>query len=49
MAYWISAIHGPIAGADISKFFKSCFLLQCQKYNLFCALPFFKNLKNQGL
>jgi len=42
----ILAIPGLIA--DISKIFKSCFLLRYQKYNVFYALPFFKNLKNQG-
>ena len=34
---------------DISKIFKSCFLLHYQKYNVFYALPFFKNFKNQDL
>jgi len=34
---------------DISKIFKSCFLLDCQKCNVFYALPFFKNLRNQDL
>jgi len=37
----ISAFHGPIT--DISKIFKSCFLLHYQKYYVFYALPFFKN------
>jgi len=41
----ISAVHGPIA--DISQFFKSCFLLHYQKYNVFDALPFFQKPKNQ--
>jgi len=44
----ISAIHGPIADADISEIFKSCFLLHCQKYNVFHALPFFQKLQNSG-
>jgi len=39
----ISANYGPIT--DISKFLKSCFLLHYQKYNVFYALPFLKNLK----
>ena len=34
---------------DISKTFKSCFLLHYQKYDIFYALPFFQNLKNQAL
>ena len=38
----ISAIHGPIT--DISKIFKSCFLLHYQKY-VFYALPFFQRPK----
>ena len=29
--------------------FESCFLLDYQKYDVFYALPFFKNLKNQEL
>ena len=37
------------ADTDISKIFKSCFLLCYQKYGVFCAVPFFKNLKNQDL
>jgi len=41
-----SAIHGPIA--DISKIFKSFFLLHCEKH-VFYALYFFKNFKNQDL
>jgi len=43
----ISAIHGPIT--DISKIFKSCFLLHYQKCNVFYVLPFFQKLKNQNL
>jgi len=39
-----SAIHGAIADTDISRIFKSCFLLH-QKYNVFYALPFFKASK----
>ena len=39
----ISAVHVLII--SISKIFKSCFLLHYQKYNVFYALPFFKNLK----
>jgi len=35
-----SASHGPIT--NISKIFKSCFLLHYQKYNVVCALPFFQ-------
>jgi len=31
------------ADADISKIFKSVFLLHYQKYDVFYALPFFKN------
>jgi len=42
----ISAIHGPIT--DISKIFKSCFLLHYQNYNVFCALPFFQKLQKSG-
>jgi len=34
----ISAIHGPIADTNICKIFKSCFLIDYQKY----ALPFFQ-------
>jgi len=43
----ISAIHGPIT--DISKIFKSRFLLHYKKYNVSMPYLFFKNLKNQGL
>ena len=39
----VSAIHGPIADTDISKIFKSSFLLHYQKYNVFYALPFFRS------
>ena len=42
----ISVIHGPIA--DISKNFKSCFLLHYQKYNVFYALPFYQKLQKSG-
>jgi len=35
------------ADTDISKIFKSCFLLHYQKY-VFYALPFFQNLKKSG-
>ena len=45
----LSAIHGPILITDISKNFKSYFLLHYQKYDVFYALPFFKNLINQDL
>jgi len=45
----ISAIHGPIADIDVSRIFKSCFLLYYQKCDVFCAISFFKNLKNQDL
>jgi len=45
----MSAIHGPIADTDISKFFKSCFLLCHRKYNVLHAFLFFKNFKNQNL
>ena len=41
----ISVSNGPIA--DISKIFKSCFLLHCQKY-VFYALPFFQKLQKSG-
>jgi len=37
------------ADTDISKIFKSCFLLHYQKYNVFYALPFLQKLKNQDL
>ena len=37
----ISAIHGPIADTDISKIFKSCFLLHYQTYKVFYALRLF--------
>jgi len=51
MAFWadadISAMHEPIT--DISKIFKSWFLLQYQKYNVFDALRFFKNFENHYL
>jgi len=33
------------ADTDISKIFKSCFLVHYQKYDVFYALPFFKTLK----
>ena len=42
----ISAIRGPIT--DISKMFKSCFLLHCQKSNVFYTLPLFKKLPKSG-
>ena len=42
-----SAIHGPIT--DISKILKYCFLLHYQKYNVFYAVLFLKNFKNQDL
>jgi len=45
----ISAKYQPIADTDISKIFKFCFLLHYQKYNVFYALRFFKNFKNQDL
>jgi len=45
----ISAIHGLIPITDISKIFKSCFLLRYQKRDVFYAIPFFENLKNQDL
>jgi len=41
----VLAVHRPIT--DISKIFKSCFLPHYQKYNVFYALPFFKNFKYQ--
>jgi len=44
----ISAIHGPIADTDISKIFKSCYLLHYQKYNVFYALAFFHKLQKSG-
>jgi len=44
-----SAIHEPIPIANISKIFKSYFLLHCQKYDVFYALPSFKSLINQDL
>jgi len=37
------------ANTDISKIFKSCYLLHYQKYNVFYALHFFQKLKNQDL
>jgi len=43
------AFLGPIPITDISKSFKSCFLLHYQKRNVFYALTFFKNFKNQDL
>jgi len=47
--YRISAIHGPIANNQYFRnFFRSCFLLHYQKYNVFCALPFFQNLQKSG-
>jgi len=45
----ILAIQGPILITDISKIFKSCFLLHYQKYYAFYALPFFQNFKNRDL
>jgi len=42
----ISAIHGPIA--NISKIFKSCFLLHYQKCDVFYAIPFSQKLKQSG-
>jgi len=39
---YISAIHWPIPITDISKIFKSYFLLYYQKYDIFYALPFLK-------
>jgi len=43
----LSAIHGPIT--DISKIFKSYFLLHYQKYNILYTLPVFNNFKNLDL
>jgi len=37
------------ADTDISKIFKSWFLLHYQKYDVFYALPFLQNWKNQDL
>jgi len=37
------------ADTDISKIFKSCFLLHYQRYDVFYALPSFQNLNNQDL
>jgi len=37
------------ADTDISKHLKYCFLLHYQKCDVFYALPFFQNLKNQDL
>ena len=37
------------ADTDVSKIFKSCFLLHYRRYDVFYALPFFQNLKNQDL
>jgi len=37
------------ADADISKIFKSCFLVRYEKYGVFYAVPFFKNFKYQDL
>jgi len=45
----ISAIHGQIADTNTPNIFKSCFLLHYQKYNVFYALLFYKNFKNQDL
>jgi len=39
----ILAVHGLIA--DISKILNFGFLLHYQKYDVFCALPFFQKLK----
>jgi len=39
----ISAIHGLIT--NISKIFKSCFVLHYQKYVVFYALPFLQKLQ----
>jgi len=39
---YILAIHGTIA--DISKFFKPCFLLHYPKCNAYYALPFFQKI-----
>jgi len=41
----ISATHELIANTDISTIFNSCFLPHCQKYNVYHALPFFKDIK----
>ena len=43
----ISANYGLIADTDISKIFKSCFLLHDQN-NVFYALPFFEKLQKSG-
>jgi len=43
----LPAIHGLIADADISKNFKSCFLLHYQKY-VFYTVPFFQKLQKSG-
>jgi len=37
----MSANYGPITDTNISKIFKSCFLLHYQKYNVFYALSFY--------
>jgi len=39
-----SAIHVSRADADISKIFKSCFLLHYQKYYAFYISPFFQKV-----
>jgi len=44
----ISAIHGPIPTSDISKIFRSCFLLHYQKYDVFYALSFLQKLEKSG-
>jgi len=41
------AIYDPIT--DFPKFLNFYFLLHYQKYNVFHALPFFKNVKNWDL
>jgi len=46
-AIW--AINGSTPITDISKYFKSCFLLHFKKYNVFYAFPFLENFKNQDL
>jgi len=41
------AFLGLIPIIDISKIYKSCFLLHYQKHYVLYALPFFKNFKIQ--
>jgi len=44
----ILAVYGAVADNNISKTFKSCFLLHYQKYNILYVLPFFQKLQKSG-